>query len=64
MALTAGFNAAQGDAVVLIDADLQNPPEFIHEMIKKWETELASIKEMIQGQKYQQIPKILLIVSL
>lgn len=37
MALTAGFNAAQGDAIVLIDADLQNPPEFIHEMIKKWE---------------------------
>jgi dolichol-phosphate mannosyltransferase len=37
MALTAGFDAAQGDAVVLIDADLQNPPEFVHEMIKKWE---------------------------
>jgi dolichol-phosphate mannosyltransferase len=37
MALTAGFDAAQGDAIVLIDADLQNPPEFVHEMIKKWE---------------------------
>jgi glycosyltransferase involved in cell wall biosynthesis len=37
MALTAGIDAAQGDAIVLIDADLQNPPEFIHEMIKKWE---------------------------
>lgn len=37
MALTAGIDAAQGEAIVLIDADLQNPPEFIHEMIKKWE---------------------------
>lgn len=37
MAMTAGLDAASGDAVVLIDADLQDPPEVIHEMIKKWE---------------------------
>jgi polyisoprenyl-phosphate glycosyltransferase len=35
-AVTAGINAADGDAVVLIDADLQDPPEMIHQMIVKW----------------------------
>jgi dolichol-phosphate mannosyltransferase len=35
--MTAGLDASCGDAVVLIDADLQDPPEVIHEMIKKWE---------------------------
>jgi dolichol-phosphate mannosyltransferase len=37
VATTAGLDASCGDAVVLIDADLQDPPEVIHEMIKKWE---------------------------
>jgi len=37
IAVTAGVDAARGDAVVLIDADLQDPPEVVHEMIKKWE---------------------------
>jgi len=36
IAVTAGIDAASGDAVVLIDADLQDPPELIHEMISKW----------------------------
>lgn len=36
IAVTAGIDAANGDAVVLIDADLQDPPEVIHEMITKW----------------------------
>lgn len=35
-AVTAGIDAANGDAVVLIDADLQDPPEVIEEMIAKW----------------------------
>ena len=34
--MTAGFDVAMGDAVVVIDADLQDPPELILEMIKKW----------------------------
>lgn len=37
IAVTAGIDAAAGDAVVLIDADLQDPPEVIHEMIAKWQ---------------------------
>ncbi|MEM8660785.1 MAG: glycosyltransferase family 2 protein [Pseudomonadota bacterium] len=35
-ALTAGIEAATGDVVVIIDADLQDPPELIGEMLEKW----------------------------
>jgi len=35
-ALTAGLHVASGDAVVLIDVDLQDPPELISKMIDKW----------------------------
>jgi polyisoprenyl-phosphate glycosyltransferase len=35
-ATTAGFDRAAGDCVVLIDADLQDPPEIIPDMIEKW----------------------------
>jgi glycosyltransferase involved in cell wall biosynthesis len=35
-ALTAGVDAATGDAVIPIDADLQDPPELIPQMIKAW----------------------------
>ena len=35
--LTAGLNYVSGDAVVLMTADLQDPPELISEFIKKWE---------------------------
>jgi glycosyltransferase involved in cell wall biosynthesis len=35
-ACTAGLDAADGDAVVLMDADLQDPPEVIPEMIEQW----------------------------
>lgn len=36
-AMIAGLDYATGDAVILIDADLQDPPELIPEMIKYWE---------------------------
>jgi dolichol-phosphate mannosyltransferase len=35
-AVTAGIDFASGDATVLIDADLQDPPELILEMIERW----------------------------
>lgn len=35
-ALTAGIDAAQGDAVIPIDADLQDPPELIPLMVDEW----------------------------
>ncbi|MDN3362242.1 glycosyltransferase family 2 protein [Priestia megaterium] len=37
IAITAGMDYARGEAVVVIDADLQDPPELILEMIEKWE---------------------------
>lgn len=37
IAITAGWDYARGDAVVIIDADLQDPPEVILEMAKKWQ---------------------------
>ncbi|NWG05885.1 MAG: glycosyltransferase family 2 protein [Chloroflexi bacterium] len=36
VAVTAGLDYSRGDAVVVIDADLQDPPELILEMAKKW----------------------------
>jgi polyisoprenyl-phosphate glycosyltransferase len=36
IAITAGWDYARGDSVVIIDADLQDPPELILEMSKKW----------------------------
>lgn len=35
-ALTAGISEAAGDAVVIIDADLQDPPEIIAPMVERW----------------------------
>lgn len=36
LAVTAGMDYSRGDAVVVIDADLQDPPEVILELIQKW----------------------------
>lgn len=35
-AVTAGIDAARGEAVVIIDADLQDPPEVIPELVARW----------------------------
>jgi dolichol-phosphate mannosyltransferase len=37
MALTAGYEIAKGDAVLSMDADLQDPPEIITQMVEKWQ---------------------------
>ena len=36
-AMLAGLDYAEGDAVILLDADLQDPPELIPQMIEEWE---------------------------
>lgn len=36
VAITAGWDYARGDAVVIIDADLQDPPEVILDLAEKW----------------------------
>ena len=36
-AMLAGFDYAKGDSIIIMDADLQDPPELIPEMLKYWE---------------------------
>ena len=37
IAMTAGLDYAKGDALIIMDADLQHPPEVIPEMLRYWE---------------------------
>jgi dolichol-phosphate mannosyltransferase len=37
LSLVAGLDHVRGDACVVIDADLQDPPELIEDMVKKWQ---------------------------
>lgn len=37
IAVTAGLHHAQGDAVVVMDADLQDPPELIRDLLDQWQ---------------------------
>jgi dolichol-phosphate mannosyltransferase len=36
VAITAGMDAAQGQAIIVMDADLQDPPEIVEQLIAKW----------------------------
>ena len=36
-AMLAGFDHAQGDCTVIMDADLQHPPQVVHNMLEQWE---------------------------
>ena len=36
MATLAGMEYSRGDAVIVMDVDMQDPPELIHEMVAKW----------------------------
>src|SRR5215471_21849688 len=48
IALTAGLDYARGDAVMVIDADLQHPPELIPKFIARWREEDADV---VYGQR-------------
>lgn len=37
IAITAGMDAARGDAAIVMDADLQDPPEVVQEMVARWQ---------------------------
>jgi glycosyltransferase involved in cell wall biosynthesis len=45
LALTAGLERARGDAVLVMDADLQHPPELIPEMVRSWREEGYEVVE-------------------
>lgn len=55
-AVSAGLHHADGDAVVIIDADLQDPPEAIPLMVEKWQQTQANIvyavRESRQGESF------------
>ncbi len=43
IALTAGLDHSRGDAVIVIDADLQDPPELIPRLIEAWRDDQADV---------------------
>lgn len=48
-AIYAGLNEARGDAVIVMDADLQHPPELIPDMIKLWSEAGYQIVEAVKA---------------
>lgn len=51
IAVTAGLDHASGEAVVIIDADLQDPPELILEMIERWKAGYQVVYAVRQERK-------------
>jgi dolichol-phosphate mannosyltransferase len=52
-AITAGLDHARGDAVVMIDADLQDPPEVIPTLIERWRAGadvVYAVRELREGE--------------
>lgn len=55
IAVTAGLDYSRGDAVVIIDADLQDPPEVILQLIEQWRTGFEvvyAIRETREGESW------------
>ncbi|MDW8465010.1 MAG: glycosyltransferase family 2 protein [Chloroherpetonaceae bacterium] len=50
-AVTAGIDYASGKAIMIMDADLQDPPEIIPEFLKKWEEGYEVVYAIRQGRK-------------
>lgn len=50
-ATTAGLNLCQGDAAIILDADLQHPPALIPEFLKKWK-EGAEVVVGVRGKNH------------
>jgi dolichol-phosphate mannosyltransferase len=71
MATLAGMEYSSGDAVIVMDVDLQDPPELIHDMVNKWKqgydvvlpqrrarTGEPWLKKLVAGTGYKVINKI------
>lgn len=50
-ALCAGLENAEGDAVLVMDSDLQHPPEYISEMVRLWQEEGYDVVEGIKADR-------------
>lgn len=58
-AVSAGLKYAQGDAILIMDADLQDPPELLPDMIEKWEAGYEVIYGKRKRRKGESIFKLL-----
>jgi glycosyltransferase involved in cell wall biosynthesis len=50
-AIAAGLDVADGDAALLMDADLQHPPALIPEMVRLWQTEAWDVVEAVKSHR-------------
>ena len=53
VAIAAGLDAAQGEAVIVMDADLQHPPEIIPEFVKRWREGNAVVYAQRRDRAYE-----------
>ncbi|MBW0005523.1 MAG: glycosyltransferase family 2 protein [Hyphomicrobiales bacterium] len=53
VAIAAGLDAARGDAVVIMDADLQHPPEMVPELLKRWRDGHAVVYAQRRDRAYE-----------
>src|SRR5699024_10232885 len=51
IAMLAGFDYADGDAVIIMDADLQHPPDMIPELIHWWKKAKRIFKRSVKGKE-------------
>ena len=56
-AMLAGFDMATGDAMVIMDADLQHPPHTVVEMLKYWEEGYDDVYAKRRDRNYESWPK-------
>lgn len=58
IAITAGIDIARGDAVAVIDSDLQDPPEVIQRFVEKWEEGydvVYGVREKREGETWMKL---------
>lgn len=55
-AIRAGLDAASSyDAVIMLDADMQHPPEYIPEMVNEWQEKKVAIVQMIRNDSRKEV---------
>ena len=58
VAISAGLDAARGDAVVVMDADLQDPPELIPELVGRWKEGNEVVYARRTGRRGESAPRL------
>ncbi len=55
-AIAAGLEHARGDAVILMDADLQHPPELVPRMVETWKNQRVELVEAVKAHRGEEPP--------